>query len=939
MDKGRLLNLARRFKRIYESGKPYIPGSSWTLTQHQQGHDRRVERAQRLLSLEHIPRLTEAELRELFADTDALNFWKDKDGELDRRLSGEGTERIRSALLSLFQIAETELTPAAFSKAQQTRGLGTVLISELLSYRFPSRYYPCSSKVTLRALKKLGEDVKAAQPHGKKGDHYLYFALRPLMDEICNALRIVGLTEVDYMLADVFFELVVNTNDGLLPRYWKISPGERAEYWNEFKKLNCIAIGWSRIGDLRRFNSQEEIKDFMVRDEWEGRLSYTSEQLWWISHEIQAGDKVFAYGGKKILGVGEILEGYDFRQDDVMHFAHRRPVKWNYLESKPISNLPRDLQGKLARTETIICLSEQEGQQVMALYDPSINPPEPNGPQDGPNLSRYFAAHGLHFTPYQLATFYTALKTKGFVILTGISGTGKTKLAQYFAELLGSKDQFHFAAVRPDWRDSKSLLGYFNPLLGEEGQFQSTEFLGFILEATEQYRGSGDSKREDLLALVEKLIEFDSPPTRADLPEEAQELVQRQPGIQRISRETFAEILDLAAVADHFDLSQVTQTFLLRLHEVSPYADEPRKQYHFRMGIPGSRQLSGSLSKGEKVAFVYYSPDRGLWAAGTFDRMERRESRASPHIPYFILLDEMNLAKVEYYFADLLSVLESGRQPDGFTKEAIRFQYPEGIDGPPPQLYLPPNLYFIGTVNVDETTYMFSPKVLDRAFTLELSTVEFPQYINSTTESEFELPPDEQQRLLDDFTRGGKFATIGKSEKEQIKAFAKQPDGEYKTYVEHLTALNTLLQLHDLHFGYRVFDEIMMFLANAEGSPVFDGFGSDGLDAAFDAAVLMKVLSKFHGTRGKLRLPLLNVFAWAMTPDVGYEMQRQVGELEKEISGSEEKEETRLDLIGKLRESPGEARIRGETFTYPCTALKALRMPHDLYTTGFASFA
>jgi hypothetical protein len=189
-------------------------------------------------------------------------------------------------------------------------------------------------------------------------------------------------------------------------------------------------------------------------------------------------------------------------------------------------------------------------------------------------IGAYFAAHSLHFTPEQLATFYTALKTKGFVILTGISGTGKTKLAQYFAELLGGKDQFHFAAVRPDWRDSKSLLGYFNPLLGQEGQFQSTEFLGFILEATEQYCGSGDSKREDLLALVEKLVEFDSPLTRADLPEEARELVQRQPGIQKISRETFAKILDLATAVDRFDLSRVTQTFLLRLHEVSPYADE-----------------------------------------------------------------------------------------------------------------------------------------------------------------------------------------------------------------------------------------------------------------------------------------------------------------------------------------------------------------------------
>lgn len=83
MDKVRLLNLAREFKRIYESGKPYMPGQSWTLTQHQEDHDRRVERAQRLLSLEHIPRLTEGELRELFADTDALFFSATKGEEIE----------------------------------------------------------------------------------------------------------------------------------------------------------------------------------------------------------------------------------------------------------------------------------------------------------------------------------------------------------------------------------------------------------------------------------------------------------------------------------------------------------------------------------------------------------------------------------------------------------------------------------------------------------------------------------------------------------------------------------------------------------------------------------------------------------------------------------------------------------------------------------------
>jgi energy-coupling factor transporter ATP-binding protein EcfA2 len=419
----------------------------------------------------------------------------------------------------------------------------------------------------------------------------------------------------------------------------------------------------------------------------------------------------------------------------------------------------------------------------------SLFPP----PEDLTEIQRFFTSQGLHFTSEQLATFYTALKTKGFVILTGISGTGKTKLAQYFAELLGSKDQFHFAAVCPDWRDSKSLLGYFNPLLGEQGQFQSTDFLGFILRAKAEY----DQRGEDA------------------------------------------------------------------------------------------------------------------------------------H-PYFVLLDEMNLAKVEYYFADFLSVLESGRDDDGFTKEAIRFQYPAGIDGPPRQFRLPPNLYFIGTVNVDETTYMFSPKVLDRAFTLELGTVNLQGYPGEQGEPLSDEALEQlRAQFLPDFTRQGQFAVVDKT---LVAEFAATHD----IYRQHLSTLNTLLQPHDLHFGYRVFDEIMMFLANAEGSPIFEGFGPDELDAAFDAAVLMKVLPKFHGTRGKLRSPLEKIVEWARepgNPQVG--QQALSGKLQDTEGITGLKEDLRKHIEGG---TAGENSV-ATAFAYPRMALKALRMLHDLDTTGFASFA
>ena len=212
-------------------------------------------------------------------------------------------------------------------------------------------------------------------------------------------------------------------------------------------------------------------------------------------------------------------------------------------------------------------------------------------------------------------------QTKGFVILSGISGTGKTRLAQAFAGMLPQPAEganHLFVPVRPDWRDSKSLLGYYNPLTGT---YEWTPFLRFLLRAEQNYRS------EDKLA-------------------------------------------------------------------------------------------------------------------------------------WFVILDEMNLAHVEYYFADLLSVLESGRDEDGWTREPLRLGYPDDAEGnlPPRELKLPPNLYIVGTVNVDETTHAFSPKVLDRAFTLELTDVDFTTYPIPSASTQPGLSDQERKAILKDFARNDKFA-------------------------------------------------------------------------------------------------------------------------------------------------------------------------------------
>ncbi|MBL0183687.1 MAG: hypothetical protein IPP96_15955, partial [Chitinophagaceae bacterium] len=100
--------------------------------------------------------------------------------------------------------------------------------------------------------------------------------------------------------------------------------------------------------------------------------------------------------------------------------------------------------------------------------------------------------------------------------------------------------------------------------------------------------------------------------------------------------------------------------------------------------------------------------------------------------PYFLILDEMNLSHVERYFADFLSVMESSEE---ISLHSGNEDYKCADDKIPAKLKLPQNLFIIGTVNIDETTYMFSPKVLDRANVIEfrVSADEMKSYLDTNT--------------------------------------------------------------------------------------------------------------------------------------------------------------------------------------------------------------
>jgi 5-methylcytosine-specific restriction protein B len=260
-----------------------------------------------------------------------------------------------------------------------------------------------------------------------------------------------------------------------------------------------------------------------------------------------------------------------------------------------------------------------------------------------------------------------------------------------------------------------------------------------------------------------------------------------------------------------------------------------------------------------------------------------------PTIPHFLILDEMNLSHVERYFADFLSAIESG--------EAIPLYEggPRTSSGRsvPQRLELPKNLFVIGTVNVDETTYMFSPKVLDRA-----NVIEFRMVIEDL-EAFLQEPikPD-----LDSLAgRGAHFA------EPFLRASASEavvPANFKAQFEEELSALFAVLHKHHAEFGFRTAYEASRFLH------FYIMLGGEFTEA-MDCIIVQKLMPKLHGSRSKLSKLLRDLWHVCLHEPKARETKQASDPSEELLSAA----------------------------LYPLSAEKICRMWALLKENGFASFA
>lgn len=220
-----------------------------------------------------------------------------------------------------------------------------------------------------------------------------------------------------------------------------------------------------------------------------------------------------------------------------------------------------------------------------------------------------------------------------------------------------------------------------------------------------------------------------------------------------------------------------------------------------------------------------------------------RAAADSTH-PYLLILDEMNLAHVERYFADFLSGIESRKPllPD-LSRNDVRGEW--GIRSTAAtKLPLPRNLFVVGTVNVDETTYMFSPKVLDRASTFEFRVDASMLDPDRGHPSSAPPAPVTMQRAFCDLA-------------EDDEWHRQNPHPERGSIAEALRLLHGILSEADLEFGHRTFYEAVRFAA------FYAATGDTDVNHVLDLVVMQKLLPKVHGSRRRVEQLLLELQAFA----------------------------------------------------------------------------
>jgi hypothetical protein len=298
-------------------------------------------------------------------------------------------------------------------------------------------------------------------------------------------------------------------------------------------------------------------------------------------------------------------------------------------------------------------------------------------------------------------------------------------------------------------------------------------------------------------------------------------------------------------------------------------------------------------------------------------------ANVNPGVPHFLILDEMNLSHVERYFSDILSSMESGELIHLYSLSGTEVEFRDGV---PPTIHLPENLFIIGTVNIDETTYMFSPKVLDRANTIEfrVSADALEAFLEDPTTLDLERLHGGGSRFAPAFLKAARNPQSRSSGATQARVNAE------------IELFFAAMALHGNEFGFRTALEMSRFIYQFQS---LSRRNAD-LDRAIDAQIYQKILPRLSGSRARLEPVLRSLLVlcrherqWENRPNGQPVLVNRNAILDAATNAGASPQ-----LVAAApSELTGTAPAK--TALYPLSESKLLRMFRLLSQNGFTSFA
>jgi len=622
------------------------------------------------------------------------------------------------------------------------------------------------------------------------------------------------------------------------------------------------------------------------------------------------------------------------------------------------------------------------------------------------NFYNYLISNNYFFSKKLIENYLLSLKVKPFIILTGNSGTGKTKLSQLFAEYL-NHSSYHMVDVTTragswGYSEKKDEEGNqcewtlsaddFNDILPideiegtyeiEIGGYKTNANITFLPQLSykkecedfknhfkelyyrEQEQIKEDKKNQQVhnLQKVKVGIFYESPDTvisqdykksaeislnmninksnNVVLPMKFMDYVPIETNVPCILEcdGLFAKgTLSLKFRIGNYQTKEIKEylkslkenninTFQLKIFDFNPDLTNFKSNDFLNLSnikynndnyviVP----VGANWTENRNVVGYYNVLTKSYQHTPSLDLLLKAESKVKDKKPYFLILDEMNLSHVERYFSDFLSAMESNK-PIPLHRNSDEDKEKEV----PENIKIPDNVFIIGTVNIDETTYMFSPKVLDRANVLEFKTFEdisITNYIkNNIIEMEFEGDVDYLENPLSDVDIRENILTIVNDDFKDVKYenYSKNMNESHTdengiirecSVLEELTIelnrLNNYLKDSGFGFGYRTVNEILAFMVVAwkyEYKPnIWNNWRR-----YFDSQILQKILPKLHGSQIVLEETLNNLLICCLNLD-------------------------NLDDIPKLSEIDN-------NYPYPESAKKLIQMKNILDKQTYVSF-